>query len=56
METIKKNQHNQETKEEFEKHDPLKTDQNKKENREDLEKINNGLEIDEIDHPKIDEQ
>ena len=52
MDTNSKSQNTEETKEEFQKHDPLKTDQNEKENRDDLEKINNGLEIDEIDQPE----
>jgi hypothetical protein len=30
----------------------LATDQNEKETREDLEKVNNGLEVDEIDRPE----
>jgi|GEM_PF-7112895 len=31
--------------------DALSKDQNEKENREDLEKVNNGIEVDEIDRP-----
>ena len=36
--------------------DPLKTDQNLEENREQLEKINNGMEVDEVDHPDVDQE